>query len=105
MESKLGPGKSKIIEYYTRWSNDSERENAILSLLDGHTPYNCKLGVKLYKTYDDRWLLMDYLSLPDNVKHYIDVVEGSSCNINVRIVSNEVKEFIDNVAEELLVDE
>jgi hypothetical protein len=40
---------------------------------------------------DGRWLIMDYLNIPDAPRHYIDCIEGSVCNMNVRIISEGTK--------------
>lgn len=46
---------------------------------------------KLYLMDDGRWLIMDYLNIPDAPRHYIDCIEGSVCNMNVRIISESTK--------------
>lgn len=48
-------------------------------------------GSKLYLMDDGRWLIMDYLNIPDAPRHYIDCIEGSVCNMNVRIISESTK--------------
>lgn len=48
-------------------------------------------GAKLYLMDDGRWLIMDYLNIPDAPRHYIDCIEGSVCNMNVRIISEGTK--------------
>lgn len=48
-------------------------------------------GAKLYLMDDGRWLIMDYLNIPDAPRHYIDCIEGSVCNMNVRIISESTK--------------
>lgn len=50
---------------------------------------------KLYLMDDGRWLILDYLNIPDAPRHYIDCIEGNVCNMNVRIVSDETKREIE----------
>lgn len=48
-------------------------------------------GAKLYLMDDGRWLILDYLNIPDAPRHYIDCIEGDICNMNVRIISESTK--------------
>lgn len=74
------------------------RNGYSLSLIDtlvsvrgaSHSPLNL-YGAKLYLMDDGRWLILDYLNIPDAPRHYIDCIEGDICNMNVRIISNETK--------------
>lgn len=48
-------------------------------------------GAKLYLMDDGRWLILDYLNIPDAPRHHIDCIEGDVCNMNVRIVADSTK--------------
>ena len=48
-------------------------------------------GAKLYLMDDGRWLILDYLNIPDAPRHHIDCIEESVCNMNVRIISESTK--------------
>lgn len=52
-------------------------------------------GAKLYLMDDGRWLILDYLNIPDAPRHYIDCIEGDICNMNVRIISDATKKEIE----------
>lgn len=60
----------------------------------GNSPLNL-YGAKLYLMDDGRWLILDYLNIPDAPRHYIDCIEGDICNMNVRIISDETKREIE----------
>ena len=51
--------------------------------------------LKIYKMEGGRWLITDYTDIPDTIKHYIDSVEGSTCSLNVRIISNSTLEILE----------
>ena len=43
---------------------------------------------KVYKL-EDRWAILDYLTLPESLRNYLDTLEGETVNLNVRIISDE----------------
>lgn len=57
------------------------------------TPFFC---AKIYRLDKERWVILDYLRIPDAPRHYIDCIEGDICNMNVRIISNETKTTVEN---------
>ena len=46
------------------------------------------LESKVYKL-EDRWAILDYLTLPESLRNYLDTLEGETVNLNVRIISDE----------------
>lgn len=58
------------------------------------SPLNLQ-GAKFYQMDDGRWLILDYLNIPDAPRHYIDCIEGDICNMNVRIISDATKKEIE----------
>ena len=74
------------------WSVRLGYEYVVKTLLE-HVPVSLVnlYGAKLYLMDDGRWLIMDYLNIPDAPRHYIDCIEGSVCNMNVRIIAESTK--------------
>ena len=86
---------SWTVSAHARWSVDHQAHhyvNIVSKLLDAQSLTPLRLhGAKLYLMDDGRWLIMDYLNIPDAPRHYIDCIEGSVCNMNVRIISESTK--------------
>jgi hypothetical protein len=38
---------------------------------------------------EDRWAILDYLTLPESLRNYLDTLEEETVNLNVRIISDE----------------
>lgn len=86
---------SRSLSCTLSWSvdhQDRQYVNIVSKLLDAQSLTPLRLhGAKLYLMDDGRWLIMDYLNIPDAPRHYIDCIEGSVCNVNVRIISGSTK--------------
>lgn len=93
MENKLSREDSSTIRWFTTMGFAS----LVHIVLNDSTVFTLSLhGAKLYLMDDGRWLILDYLNIPDAPRHYIDCMEGDICNMNVRIISDETKREIEN---------
>ena len=80
-----------IIRSYIR--NDSTLRDVCLNLLTHGLKYekthnSLLIESKVYKL-EDRWAILDYLTLPESLRNYLDTLEGETVNLNVRIISDE----------------
>ena len=82
--------------FAVRWLAEQGLSGIIKTIMHGTNIKSLSLhGAKLYLMDDGRWLIMDYLNIPDAPRHYIDCMEGSVCNMNVRIISESTKAEIE----------
>ena len=89
MKSSLSSKDSSTL----RWLADKGLSGLVYIVLDQYSPnlFLTLYGAKLYLMDDGRWLILDYLNIPDAPRHHIDCIEGSVCNMNVRIISETTK--------------
>lgn len=87
---KLDQPLSDVVRYLIENKN-SHLISTLLSVRDHSIKTLALYGAKLYLMDDGRWLIMDYLNIPDAPRHYIDCIEGGVCNMNVRIISESTK--------------
>ena len=89
---------SKLLFYWDTHIRAYRRDNTILrdvclNLLTHGLRYekfetSSILESKVYKL-EDRWAILDYLTLPESLRNYLDTLEGETVNLNVRIISDE----------------
>jgi hypothetical protein len=86
---------SRLLFYWkssTRFPSVVMRDTCISLLTNGlkyeRTPNEIFLESKVYKL-EDRWAILDYLTLPESLRNYLDTLEGETVNLNVRIISDE----------------
>lgn len=91
---RLDNSFSDVVRYLIGNKN-SHLISTLLSVRDHSIKTLALYGAKLYLMDDGRWLIMDYLNIPDAPRHYIDCIEGNICNMNVRIVSESTKREIE----------
>jgi len=87
---RLDNSFSDVVRYFIR-NNNPHLISTLLSVRDHGIKTLGLYGAKLHLMDDGRWLIMDYLNIPDAPRHYIDCIEGSVCNVNVRIISESTK--------------
>lgn len=87
---RLDNSFSDVVRYLIGNKN-SHLISTLLSVRDHSIKTLALYGAKLYLMHDGRWLIMDYLNIPDAPRHHIDCIEGSVCNMNIRIISESTK--------------
>lgn len=86
---------------HIRWLVSPDRRINVLNSITSIVTYSTGItqinlyGAKLYLMDDGRWLILDYLNIPDAPRHHIDCMEGDVCTMNVRIVSDSTKREIE----------
>jgi hypothetical protein len=89
---------SKLLSYWDKYlrrgvSGDSTLVGICLHIISHDLKYekthnSLLLESKVYKL-EDRWAILDYLTLPESLRNYLDTLEGETVNLNVRIISDE----------------
>jgi hypothetical protein len=89
---------SKLLSYWdTYLRRDIRRDSTLVGMCLDIISYDLRhekthnsllLESKVYKL-EDRWAILDYLTLPESLRNYLDTLEGETVNLNVRIISDE----------------